>query len=163
MKDYLTIQKIRFEDRIEFFIYEEIDKKNYYTPKFILQPIVENAIKHSLDLHQDFKIEIYITYNSSSLKNREEIIFKIKDNGPGIPEEILSELNKYLESDPMGKRDSKFGLINVHGRLIMIFGEQYGLQIKSEINKGTEVIISIPILTKDKLGEYLDGDEEIAK
>jgi two-component system sensor histidine kinase YesM len=160
MKDYLTIQKIRFEDRIEFFIHEELDTKKYYTPKFILQPIVENAIKHGLDQQQDFKIEIFITKNPS-LKNKEEVIFNIKDNGPGIPDEILSELNKNLESDPMVKRDSKFGLINVQGRIIMMFGERYGLRIESEINKGTEVIISIPLLTQDKVAKNMDGDGEI--
>lgn len=163
MKDYLTIQKIRFEDRIEFSIYEEFDTKKYYSPKFILQPIVENAIKHGLDNQQDLKIEIFITNDCSSLNCRENLMFKIKDNGPGIPDEILSELNKYLESDPMGKRDSKFGLINVHGRLIMMFGNQYGLKINSEIDKGTEVIISIPYLTQSNLEKKMDGDGEIER
>ncbi|WP_335495335.1 cache domain-containing sensor histidine kinase [Neobacillus drentensis] len=161
MKDYLTIQKIRFEDRIDFFVQEGIDTEKYYTPKFILQPIVENALKHGLDNLESVKIEVLISKNSSSLKSKEEAIFTISDNGPGIPESILLELNRYLESDPMGKRDSKFGLINVHGRLIMMFGAQYGLTITSEINKGTVVTISIPLLTKENMRENMDGGGEI--
>jgi two-component system sensor histidine kinase YesM len=157
MKDYLTIQKIRFEERIEFSIHEEIDTKAYFTPKFILQPIVENAIKHGLDHRQNFKLEISLT-NSS---HQGEMIFKVKDNGPGIPGEILAELNKYIESNPMGRRDSKFGLINVHGRVVMIFGEQYGLQIDSMFNQGTEVSIKIPLITQEKLGEFVEGVGEI--
>ncbi|MBT2720534.1 sensor histidine kinase [Bacillus sp. ISL-46] len=160
-RDYLTIQKIRFEDRIEFSIHEEIDIKEYITPKFILQPIVENAIKHGLDHQGEFKIEIFITGSGDSLKAKQKALFKIRDNGPGIPEDILSELNQYLQSDPMGKRDSKFGLINVHGRLIMMFGDQYGLQVKSEIHKGTEVTISIPLLKNEMLAVDMDGDGEI--
>lgn len=159
-RDYLTIQKIRFEDRLEFSIHEEIDIKNYITPKFILQPIVENAIKHGLDHQEEFKVDILITDDGKSLGSQ-EAIFKIRDNGPGIPEDILSQLNQYLQSDPMGKRDSKFGLINVHGRLIMMFGEQYGLQINSEVHKGTEVIVSIPLITRELHTIDMDGGGEI--
>jgi two-component system, sensor histidine kinase YesM len=157
MKDYLTIQKIRFEERIEFSIHEEIDTKAYFTPKFILQPIVENAIKHGLDHQKNFKLEISLT-NSPHLG---EMIFNVKDNGPGIPEEILSQLNRYLDSDPMGRRDSKFGLINVHGRVVMMFGEHYGLKIDSMFNQGTEVSIKIPLITQEKLEEFVEGVGEI--
>jgi two-component system, sensor histidine kinase YesM len=145
MKDYLTVQKIRFEERIEFTILEEIDSQTYLTPKFILQPIVENAIKHGLDHQQHFKLVVTITQDP----NKAELIFKVRDNGPGIPEEVLDELNKYLASDPMGRRDSKFGLINVHGRIVMVYGQPYGLQLDSQINRGTEVTIKIPLLTVD--------------
>jgi two-component system, sensor histidine kinase YesM len=157
MKDYLTIQKIRFEDRIELFIQEGVNTNAYFTPKFILQPIVENAIKHGLEHQLHFKLEISIMKSP----NKEELIFTVKDDGPGIPEEILSKLNRYLDSDPMDRRDSKFGLINVHGRVVMMFGEQYGIQIESMIGKGTEVTIRIPLTTPEKRNEYTDGGGEI--
>lgn len=157
IKDYLTIQKFRFEDRIEFSIQEDIDSKKYYTPKFILQPIVENAIKHGLDEEQDFKIDIFITRVGNVSTKNEEVIFRVIDNGPGIPEKTISDLKSYLESDPMARRDSQFGLINVHGRLIMMFGKGYGLQINSQMKKGTEVIISIPLVMQDNLGKVEGG------
>jgi two-component system, sensor histidine kinase YesM len=160
IKDYLTIQKFRFEERIEFTIHEGIDAKKYYTPKFILQPIVENAIKHGLEVSQDFKIDIFITTTGNVSTKKEEVLFRVADNGPGIPEEVVSDLKSYLESDPLARRDSRFGLINVHGRLIMMFGEGYGLQINSEMNRGTEVIISIPLLTLDNLGKIEGGGGE---
>ncbi|WP_462409530.1 cache domain-containing sensor histidine kinase [Neobacillus sp. Marseille-QA0830] len=149
MQDYLTIQKIRFEDRIEFFIHEDMDTKNYLTPKFILQPIVENAIKHGLDHRPDFRLDIFISRQLNVEKNREEVIFKITDNGPGMPKEILTKLTNELKSDPLGKRDARFGLINVHGRLAMMFGELYGLKIQSELNQGTDVNIVIPLMTQN--------------
>ncbi|ULT54952.1 sensor histidine kinase [Neobacillus drentensis] len=159
IKDYLTIQKFRFEDRIEFSIHEEMDPKKYYTPKFILQPIVENAIKHGLDEEQDFKINIFISRVGNVSTKNEEVIFRVIDNGPGIPEKVVSDLKSYLESDPMARRDSQFGLINVHGRLIMMFGKGYGLQINSQMKKGTEVIISIPLMMQDNLGKVEGGGE----
>jgi len=55
--------------------------------------------------------------------------------------------------DPMGRRDSKFGLINVHGRITMMFGEQYGLRVESKGGIGTEVTIRIPLLPIDLLNE----------
>lgn len=161
MKDYLTIQKIRFEDRIEFVIHEEIDTRNYYSPKFILQPIVENAIKHGLEQMQTLKIEILITFNPLSKGSKEEVCFTISDNGPGIPASILLELNQYLDTNPLERRDSKFGLMNVHGRLMMMFGDDYGLRINSEMDKGTEVAISIPLLTNGRVEVIRDGDGKI--
>lgn len=149
MKDYLTIQKIRFEDRINFSIEEEMDTGLFMTPKFILQPIVENCMKHGLDHSEYFKMDISITENVGE----KEVVFSVKDNGPGIREEVMAELNKYLQSDPMGRRDSKFGLINVHGRITMMFGEHYGLSVSSSGNKGTEVRIRIPLLSVDLINE----------
>ncbi|WP_342431268.1 sensor histidine kinase [Neobacillus sp. FSL H8-0543] len=153
MKDYLTIQKIRFEERIDFYIQEEVNSQSFLTPKFILQPIVENAIKHGLDHQQHFKLEILI----KKAPNKEELIFKVIDNGPGIPEELLEELNWYLASDPMGRRDSKFGLINVHGRIVMMYGQPFGLQLDSKIKQGTEVTIKIPLLTVDIAERSVSG------
>jgi two-component system, sensor histidine kinase YesM len=147
MKDYLTIQKIRFEDRIEFSIQDHMDTKRFLTPKFILQPIVENCMKHGLDHCHQFKVEIFIEIKD------QEIHFTVKDNGPGINEDVMAELSKYLQMDPMGRRDSKFGLINVHGRITMMFGEQYGLRIESKGGIGTEVTIRIPLLPIDLLNE----------
>ena len=156
MNDYLTIQKFRFEDRIEFTIYEELDTNLYFTPKFIVQPLIENAIKYGLEQHQTTIIEISI-----SKSNEREIILIVKDNGPGIEEKTLAKLNESLKTDPMARRDSKFGLINVHARIAMIFGETYGLQVKSEYTKGTEVIVNIPALTIDEVTDVSGGVDHV--
>ncbi|MFC0274475.1 sensor histidine kinase [Metabacillus herbersteinensis] len=154
MNDYLTIQKFRFEDRIDFTIFEDIDTNLYYTPKFILQPIIENAIKYGLEQHHKCVIDISISKNE-----RDELIVRVKDNGPGIEENILTNLNETLKTNPMARRDSKFGLINVHARIAMIFGETYGLQVNSEYNKGTEVIVKIPALTRSEVNNVNGGGE----
>ncbi|MCM3443642.1 sensor histidine kinase [Metabacillus halosaccharovorans] len=156
INNYLTIQKFRFEDRIHFEIHEEMDTHQYYMPKFILQPIIENSIKYGLDQHEKCLIDIFVHKTKEK-----EIVLTIKDNGPGIDEKVLEKLNASLRKDPMAGRDSSFGLINVHARIAMIFGERYGLKVNSKNNEGTEVTIKFPMVTGDAV-DGLSGGEEIA-
>ncbi len=153
MKDYLTIQKFRFEDRIHFTIQEDVDMYQYYSPKFILQPIIENAIKYGLEELFECHIGIYI------YQEADQICIKIKDNGPGIDENTLVKLKSSLNNDAIAGRDSSFGLINVHTRIAMIFGEQYGLEIHSEVNKGTEVIVKLPVVRDHEIRNLSGGEE----
>lgn len=154
--NYLTIQKFRFEDRISFEINENVNTNQFYIPKFIMQPIIENSIKYGLDQHETCIIIITIDKTSDN-----EIVIRIKDNGPGINEKVLEKLNTSLRKDPMAGRDSSFGLINVHARISMIFGEPYGLEVNSRTYEGTEVILKLPMVTE---AEVLDmtGGEDIA-
>lgn len=142
INDYLTIQKFRFEDKVDFNMQEDIDTSQYYIARFILQPIVENAIKYTLDQSYTALIDISITQTS-----HEEIIIMIRDNGPGIEPTLLEEINQSLKGDPMERRESKFGLMNVQARIRMIYGASYGLSIRSERYKGTEVMIKLPVIT----------------
>ena len=143
IRDYLEIQKFRFEDRLSFRIREDVDSIKYYTPKFLLQPIIENAIKYGLEKRKEIVIEIEVLEEQLA-EGMTAILFIIRDNGPGIEENTLVKLRKLLSSDPMESRDSGFGIINVYARIAMMFGENYGLQLKSEVGKGTEVILKIP-------------------
>lgn len=142
MNDYLTIQKFRFEDRIHFCIQKEIDTQKYYIPKFILQPIIENSIKYGLDHIEQCEIKISIRKTLN-----DEILLSIRDNGPGIDDNMLANLNDSLKKNPMAGRDSSFGLINVHARIAMIFGESYGLEINREVKEGTEINLKLPMVT----------------
>ncbi|MFC7686703.1 sensor histidine kinase [Ureibacillus sp. GCM10028918] len=155
-EDYLTIQKIRFEDKFDFVVHEEIDTKKYYTPKFILQPIVENAIKYAFVYGRITTVEITIKMVENPETRAEEIVFLLKDNGPGIKKEVLDKIQLLLQSDPMAKRDSRFGLSNVHARITMNFGNGFGLRVSSITDQGTEVEIRIPIL---KAGNEGDNNE----
>lgn len=151
--DYLTIQKIRFEDKIDFVVHEGIDTRKYYTPKFILQPIVENAVKYGYVYGRITTIEITIRLVENPNTRVEEVVFLIKDNGPGIKVEVLDNIQILLESNPMAKRDSSFGLLNVHARITMSFGNGFGLRVSSFTGQGTEVEIRIPALDAGNEGE----------
>ncbi|MFP3124714.1 sensor histidine kinase [Ectobacillus funiculus] len=153
IKDYLRIQKFRFEERLSFQIRENIDSTSYYTPKFVLQPVVENAIKYGLEKRRGIFIEIDVQ------QEEQDIVLLVRDNGPGITTETLERLHMLLHSDPMTGRDSGFGIINVHARVAMMFGDSYGLQIHSVEGQGTEVIIRIPMIAQKEAAQFLNGGD----
>ncbi|WP_035339797.1 cache domain-containing sensor histidine kinase [Halalkalibacter hemicellulosilyticus] len=140
IRDFLTIQKYRFEDRLSFSIEQNIDGQQYFTPKFILQPIVENAVKYTIEDKEEAMVHVSVE------KVDDEIVCLVRDNGPGIAPEKLIELEKQLKAELMLKKDSSFGLKNVHARIVMMYGESYGLRIHSEVGGGTEIIIRLPIM-----------------
>ncbi|MEC0146746.1 sensor histidine kinase [Paenibacillus alginolyticus] len=146
VKNYLTIQKYRFEQRLNFKIQSDIDVNQYFSPKFILQPIIENCIKHGFETRKGATIRIHVEKVRGLAAGSEDIIFKIQDDGTGIDQKTLAEIHELMHSDPIAKRDSGFGLINVHARIIMMFGMDYGLTIESELTKGTVVMIRIPVI-----------------
>lgn len=147
VKDYLTIQKFRFEDRLAFEIVDQRagDLQNLYSPKFILQPVVENAIKHGLEKRRKLEIQISIGQEFGAQSGNVEMVFRIRDNGPGISTERLTELEKLLQNESFQHKSSQFGLSNVNARIKMMHGSEYGLQLHSIEGLGTEVSIRIPI------------------
>jgi len=161
IQDYLRIQKFRFEERLTYTIQIELDSGSYFTPKFILQPLVENSIKYGLEKRKGLSIQIFVK-EILNKQGKNDILFTIRDNGPGINEEKLGELNSKLKSDPMGKREFGFGILNVHARVMMMFGDQYELLVHSSIEKGTEIMIQIPAILKSEVTNYSgiqeDGD-----
>ena len=126
---YLMLEKARFEDRlkIEKNIEEDIHRQ---VPTLILQPIVENAIKHGAMKREVGEVEI------DARMDDDDLVIKISDNGMGIPDQVLRAFN-----DKTTK--GKYGLLNVDGRLRSIYGEKYGLKIDSSEN-GTDVTMRIP-------------------
>jgi len=145
IENYLKIISIRFSDRFTFLM--DIDKEilDLKIPRFILQPIVENAIHHGL--------ENKLTGGILSIKGYKEdsyIIFIIKDNGKGITPDDLTLLKKKLKEtrhnniiNIQGERS--IGLLNINSRLKFIYGKNHGLQIDSTEMKGTTVTIKIPL------------------
>ena len=140
-ESYLQIQKYRYKNQ---FTYEfDVDEAclNYYCNKITLQPIIENAINHGLDLMVD---EGRITVRVC--QDGEDILFFVQDNGVGMsPEQVAS----ILEHGP--KDRTGIGIKNVNDRLKIYFGKKYGLQITSELDVGTCVEIRMP---KIQEGDY---------
>ncbi len=155
IKNYLTIQQFRFEERLSFHILSEIDLNQLYSPKFILQPIIENCIKHGLETRRGtLTIRIYIRTVPGIQPGTKDVVIYVEDDGAGIDDKTLEKINSLLKSDPIGRRDSGFGMINVHGRIFMLFGEEYGLTVESGTENGTVIMIRFPVI---------EGDEEVKK
>ncbi|MBB3111492.1 two-component system sensor histidine kinase YesM [Paenibacillus phyllosphaerae] len=146
--DYLTIQKFRFEDRLSFDIAESLPSSSeeaLYTPNFILQPIVENAIKYGLEARKGVDVRITVSEEFGAKSGRQDLVFRIRDNGPGIAAGRLEQLERAIREDAWAGKDSGFGLSNVNARIVLLHGHDYGIQLHSIEGIGTEIAVRIPI------------------
>lgn len=107
--------------------------QNPLVPKFLLQPFVENAIRHGFDKEQhDFIYRLHITAH----RENEDLIFTVEDNGKGIKDEIYESL--------WSKDSSGIGIANTHKRIQLYYGADYGVQIQTVPKEGTVVMVRIP-------------------
>ncbi len=140
-KSYMNIQKVRYKDKfeVEFDIDSEID--NYCTVKLIIQPILENAIYYGVgDMDPDDGGKILV---KGRMRNG-DIYIEVIDNGMGMTEETAK--NVLTDNEKVQKRGSGVGLVNVHNRIQIMFGTEYGLIIKSEPDEGTTVTVHLPAI-----------------
>ncbi|CAM4011634.1 sensor histidine kinase [Cohnella lubricantis] len=136
VNDYLNIQKFRYFDVFDFEIKVQDEIKNNKILKLILQPLVENSIYHGLKTKGSFgKIRI-----EGFIKN-ENIIIMVIDDGVGISEEKVKQI---LNNKTSPASVESFGLRSVDERIKLFYGEGYGLNIESELGKGTTITIVIP-------------------
>lgn len=140
-RSYMNIQLARYKERFktEFRIEEEIE--NCCIVKLVIQPILENAIYYGVgNMDEDDGGMIIV----SGKKKDEDILITIEDNGMGMREEVLE--NILTDNSKVPKHGSGVGVINVHSRIRLMFGEEYGLSIESEPDEGTRVTIRIPAI-----------------
>ncbi|MFD2614136.1 cache domain-containing sensor histidine kinase [Paenibacillus gansuensis] len=137
VRNYLIIQKFRYKNKFEFEIKADQEVLSYTTLKLILQPLVENAIYHGIEMMADTG-HIEITAKLAG----EELVFHVRDDGLGIPPEKLAALRS--GAGPGEGDGSGVGVRNVDERIKLYYGNKYGLRITSEIEEGTDVEITIP-------------------
>ena len=133
MKAYLDIQLMMHDNNFDIQCDVDDDILECETLNLILQPIVENSIKHGIDLIETDKrglIKIYAT------KNDGVIYVMIEDNGVGMNQNTI---------DIMLSQNSKgYGMRNVNERIKLYYGEEYGIYIESVMNEGTIITVKIP-------------------
>ncbi|MCI8810230.1 MAG: sensor histidine kinase [Oscillibacter sp.] len=135
VRSYLQIQQARYQDILDYTINIGPALQKTRVPKLTLQPLVENALYHGIKLKRG-KGCISIT----SQVEGADVLIQITDDGAGMSEQRLAELNQAMET---GKRVG-FGLVTVHERLRLLFGAPYGLTLKSHQGEGTTVTVRIP-------------------
>ncbi|WP_313559306.1 sensor histidine kinase [Ruminiclostridium cellobioparum] len=135
VQSYLTIQKYRYDEIPEFRIAVDESILEHSTIKLILQPFVENALVHGIaEMGGRGRVEIL---GRDQGKN---ICFEVIDNGKGMEEDRIREIfEENFESDQKG-----YGVRNVHKRIKLYFGQDYGVEIFSKTASGTKVVITIP-------------------
>ena len=139
VEDYLQIQKYRYVDKLDYQINIDSEFDDCSIPIFILQPIVENAIGHGIELK---KGKGCVTISAEEYEDDLRII--VEDDGIGIPEDTLIKIKTALNSEQDKSGKTRIGLRNVHQRLILQFGSKYGLTIDSHEGKGTRVNVLLP-------------------
>lgn len=153
VKNYYKIQQFRFGEKLELNMdFQDEDSEDILQakiPKLTLQPIFENAIFHGLERKLGKGI---LTLKVFATNKR--LIIVISDNGVGIEEERVKELNQKLRGASLEymKEDRKRGgiaLLNVNNRIKLIFGDEYGIYVYSKIGAGTDVEITMPLI-RDK-------------
>ncbi len=149
VSSYLEIQQVRYQDILVYSIDVPEDIYISRIPKITLQPLVENALYHGIKNKRGGGC-ITITGKVES----KCIYLYIEDNGIGMTEERLEQINRKInagektenEADAGGNREEAeiFGLYNVNERIRLKFGSRYGIHIDSEFNKGTVVTVLLP-------------------
>jgi len=136
VEDYISIQKIRFEERLDFKVNVDEDIKDCCILKLILQPIVENSIKYGLE-YLTGVCEIQL----NGFRDGDIMQIEVIDNGIGVSEEFIENFKKGV----VESKGSGIGLKNIEERINLFFGEEYGLEINGQDNGGTIVKVRIPI------------------
>jgi two-component system, sensor histidine kinase YesM len=141
---YLTIQKMRYHDILDYKIQVDEDILSGTILKLTLQPLVENAIYHGIKNKRNGGS---ITVCARRAEGG-QVCLEIIDNGVGFTPYKLSKIQASLadETVDFSFSDSGFGLENVHKRIQLYYGKQYGLSVQSKYQEGTQVTVTIPLL-----------------
>lgn len=141
IRNYVGLQKLRYSDTIE--VDYEIDPASMamLIPTFILQPLVENSIFHNTNFCDVIRIQIFSKVADGVM------MITVADNGKGMTQQQISNVLTH------GMSFNKVGLWNVHERLQLTYGIQYGLDIQSKSGNGTQVIMRIPIDRAEEMEE----------
>lgn len=149
-RSYLTIQKMRYRDILDFEIEVDEAVADFTILKLILQPLVENALYHGIKN----KRQGGVIWVRARQKNETEVELEVEDNGIGFTPEKLARLQAELADDSGDIRlESGFGIGNVNKRIRLYYGRPYGLSVSSEYTTGTRVTLVIPAIKSDAAGE----------
>lgn len=137
--DYLTIQKIRFGERIQTVIHVDSQLMRVEIPALTLQPLIENAIIHGLE----GKVEGGIVEITGEIAGDFMMLYVI-DSGVGMSEDIIHTIFQSEKRTKTHGQTTGLGIINVHKRIQHYFGNDYGLTLDSKPGEGTRIAIRLP-------------------
>ena len=148
---YFQIQRFRFSKKLELEVKVQEDLLSLKVPRILLQPILENSIVHGFEERETAgKVEISIS------RSNQHVYIRISDNGIGIEEKKLKQLNEDLRNirrgfqggvvgkTGIGKAGMGVSLLNIQERIHLLYGREYGLYMQSMENLGTDVCIVLP-------------------
>lgn len=156
VRSYLTIQKMRYRDILDFSM--EVDEKILDSTilKLTLQPLVENALYHGIKNKRNGGT---ITIRAKQM-GENLICLEVQDDGVGFTPYKLAQIRAALEDDAsqITLKESGFGLENVNKRIRLYYGKQYGVNIESQYQGGTRVTVAIPMQVQDRSTEVTEEE-----
>ena len=142
VRTYIDIQQMRFSDKFKMKMDISKELMDYSVLKLTIQPIVENAIYHGLEVIEEEGHLVISAYE----ENR-QLKITVSDNGAGMSDDKLEEIRSQLAGLTTGK---SIGIINVHERIKLHFGEDYGIEVESMKGRGSIVTLSFPVMDMDE-------------
>jgi len=141
VQDYLSMINFRFEDRYHVQIQMDNVILPMRIPKLILQPVVENSFHHGIrNLATEGRVDI------CGYLDGDAMILSVEDNGVGIPQEQLENLQQLLQANPLSATDTPYrALVNINDRIRIAYGRDYGVSVESEPGKGTRTVLRLPV------------------
>jgi two-component system sensor histidine kinase YesM len=136
INNYLSIQKLRYVEYLDYRLEFDEDVLNYQIPKLTLQPLVENSIYHGLKQKEDKGILIIKGYFEKGL-----IKIEVFDDGVGMSEEQIIRVLRRPQDE---RKSTEFGVHSVDSRLKLLYGDEYGLSIESRLSEYTRVTVTLP-------------------
>jgi sensor histidine kinase YesM len=138
LEQYAQLQRFRFGEEFEFLVEYEEEIENARLPSLLIQPLVENALRHG-GIGHFYGNGIIVV---SAHRIGENIDILVEDNGVGMSKERICEVFSAEADDS----ETHIGIKNINDRIQLAFGEEYGLEIKSAEGEGTTVLIHVPLL-----------------
>ena len=152
VRSYIELQKLRYDNAFDVEINMESGVLKLGVLKLTLQPIVENAIQHGLGEKLSGG---RITIGAASSDGK--LIIRVSDNGKGMDEskvaEVMASLNRNQDED----QSDSIGLHNVHQRICILFGDEYGIKIFSKLEIDTVIELSMPVMSKEEMERYVQS------
>ena len=145
VSNYLYIQKIRYKDKLNYVIHVDESLYAVEVPKLILQPLVENAIYHGVKAKRGGG-----TITITGVPEGENLVFTVQDDGAGMLQEKVEELNRRMSERSVLDEQKSFGLFYIRERIQLCYGTGYGVHVESTLGEGTRVTITLPLYQKPK-------------
>ena len=138
VRDYLLIQKYRLEDRLEFTLELEPCLEDFFVPKLILQPLIENAIDHGISGREsDGEVSV------KAFRTGQFVCIQVQDNGRGMTPDELYQYQRLLKNDATSYKN--IGVRNVARRLQLHFNDHCEFIVENKLNVGVSITVVIPV------------------
>lgn len=137
VRSYMEILEMRFGERLRYHVDVPEALEAFPVPKLIMQPIIENAAKYGMRRDGELCVELCAYFEG------EQVILRVRDNGQGIEPDMLKRLEGCLAGDTE-ERGEHFGIMNVHERIRLMYGDAYGISIETQAGEGTAVLLHFP-------------------